>query len=65
MYKLLSRKLLGERYRSVIKSIMIAGVIAGSLASLEKNLSIAQSILIMFAVFYSGTYSTSGSFISG
>ena len=54
MYKLLSRKLLGERYRSVIKSIMIAGVIAGSLASLEKNLSIAQSILIMFAVFYSG-----------
>ena len=47
MFKLLSRKLLGERCRSLIKSIMIAAIIGGSLSTMEVNLSIAQSVLIM------------------
>ena len=54
MFKLLSRKLLGERCRSLIKSIMIAAIIGGSLSTMEVNLSITQSVLIMFAIFYSG-----------
>ncbi len=54
MFKLLSRKLLGEKCRSMIKSVIIAAIIGGSLSTMEVHLTIAQSILIMFAVFYSG-----------
>ena len=47
MYKLLSRKLLGERYRGIIQGIMIAGVMAGGLSGLDVKFSIAQSVLII------------------
>jgi hypothetical protein len=47
MYKLLSRKLLGERYSGIIRGIMIAGVIGGGLSGLDVKLAMAQSVLII------------------
>ena len=54
MFKLLSRKILGEKYRSVITSVIIAAIIGGSLSTMEVTIPIAQSILIMFSLFYTG-----------
>lgn len=55
MYEILSRKLLGERYRSVIKSIIIAGILAGGLSGIDVKLNLAQSVLIITVIFMSGT----------
>ena len=50
MYKLLSRKLLGERYRGIIQGIMIAGVMAGGLSGLDVKFSMAQSVILLEAM---------------
>lgn len=54
MYRLLSRKLLGEKYSSALRSLLIAAVIAFSLHSVGKTIPLAQSVLILSGIFYSG-----------
>lgn len=54
MFKLLSRKLLGERYSGAVKTIMIAAVIGISLHSMEMTIPLAQSVLILTGIVYSG-----------
>lgn len=54
MYKLLSRKLLGKNYSSVVKTAGIAFVLWFGLSSLETKISLAQSVLILTSIVYSG-----------
>ena len=54
MYKLLSRKLLGKNYSSVVKTAVIAFVLWFGLSSLETKISLAQSVLILTSIVYSG-----------
>ncbi|MCR5122737.1 MAG: hypothetical protein K6B74_09990 [Ruminococcus sp.] len=54
MYKLLSRKLLGEKYSGAVKTIAIAAVIGFSLHSMGKTIPLAQSVLILTGIVYSG-----------
>ena len=54
MYKLLSRKLMGENYRSAVKTLFVAAIIAVSLSSMEIKIPLAQSVLILTGMMYSG-----------
>lgn len=55
MYKLLSRKLLGDGYKSAIRSVLVAVIIWFSLHSLEKTIPIAQKVIIITGMFYTMT----------
>ena len=55
MYKLLSRKLLGEKYSSAVRSLIIAAVIGASLHSMGKTIALAQSIIILTGIVFTGT----------
>ena len=54
MYKLLARKLLGKNYSNVLKNLLIAAVIGFSLSSLDTKVDLAQSVLILTSIVYSG-----------
>ncbi len=55
MYKLLARKLLGDRYSVAVRSILISVIIGMGLHNLGTVIPLAQSVLILTAIFYSGT----------
>lgn len=55
MYKLLSRKLLGEKYSSAVKALAVSVIIGFSLHELGKSIALAQSVLILTGIVFSGT----------
>ena len=55
MYKLLARKLLGDRYSSALKTVLIAAIMGFGLHGSGLVLPLAQSVLIFTAVCFTGT----------
>ena len=55
MYKLLARKLLGEHYSSALKTVLIAVLIGYGMHGSGVVLPLAQSVLIITAICFSGT----------
>ena len=55
MYKLLARKLLGDRYSSALKTVLIAAIMGFGLHGSGFVLPMAQSVLIFTAVCFTGT----------
>ena len=55
MYKLLSRKLLGERYRSVLKAVFAAVVMGMGLKETGFHVNMAQKVLVITILFMAGT----------
>ena len=55
MYKLLSRKLLGERYRSVLKAVFAAFVMGMGLKETGFHVNMAQKVLVITILFMAGT----------
>lgn len=54
MYKLLSKKLLGEGYRNAYTGLVIAVVLGAALSGLGSKLKLAQSVLVLTVVMFSG-----------
>lgn len=55
MYKLLSKKLLGEKYRSALRSLMVAVMMGAGLHGMGTVIPLAQSVLIFTCIVFSGT----------
>lgn len=55
MFKLLSRKLLGKNFSNIYKTVIIAAVIGFGLSSMDIKIQLAQSVLILTSIMYSGT----------
>ncbi|MBR3045674.1 MAG: hypothetical protein IKI45_14465 [Oscillospiraceae bacterium] len=55
MYKLLARKLLGDHYSSALKTVLIAAIMGFGLHGSGLVLPLAQSVLIITAVCFTGT----------
>lgn len=54
MYKLLARKLLGERYSSALKALLVSVILGCGLHQTGVVLPLAQSVLIFSAICFSG-----------
>ena len=55
MYKLLARKLLGDRYSSAVKALLLSVIMGCGLHQMGTVVPLAQSVLIFSAVCFSGT----------
>ena len=55
MFKLLARKLLGERYSGAVKSVLVSVILGCGLHQTGVVLPLAQSVLILSAVCFSGS----------
>ena len=55
MYKLLARKLLGDRYAGALKTVLIAAIMGFAMHGSGIELSLAQSVLIFTAICFTGT----------
>ena len=55
MFKMLSRKLLGEKYRSSLQNVLISVFVAYGLYSLDKQIPLSKKVLVLTIIVYSGT----------
>ncbi len=55
MFKMLSRKLLGEKYRSALQNVLISVFVAYGLYSLDKQIPLSKKVLVLTIIVYSGT----------
>ncbi|MBQ8966910.1 hypothetical protein [Ruminococcus sp.] len=55
MFKMLSRKLLGENYSSALKNLFISVFIAYGLYSIGKQIPLSEKVLVLTVIVFSGT----------
>ena len=55
MFKMLSRKLLGENFSSALKNVFISVFIAYGLYSMGKQIPLSEKVLVLTVIVFSGT----------